>query len=304
MNYAKLLLFGEYTVLYGGDCLELPYKRYGGMLTLEEPVEGEEQLARWSNRQLLEFYHHLLKVLNTGRYRMSFDTEQMAIDLSRGLWFKSDIPGQSGFGSSGALVAAFVNRYGVNVLSEHTDNLKQLFASLENNFHGNSSGMDPLVSFLNIPVAKTSAGLLTPVLQNQFADDIKLFLVHARQERNTRELIHAFKNRMADAGFQKEYMDTILPHTNRVIQSILSHDDDSWYDHLKVLSQLQKVFYSDIIPDIIPVKFDSDIFHLKLLGSGGGFMLGFTRDYKKTVDFFNTAGISVNRIRHSDLILA
>ncbi|MFB6342276.1 hypothetical protein ACE1ET_11145 [Saccharicrinis sp. FJH62] len=303
MNYAKLLLFGEYTVLNGGDCIELPYKRYSGVLTLEEPAEGEEQMARWSNRQLLEFYHHLLKTVNTKAYSLSFDIEQMATDMSRGLWFKSDIPGQSGFGSSGALVATIVNRYGINVLAESTENLQRLFAALENNFHGNSSGMDPLVSFLCVPVAKIKNELHFANLQQQLTDEIKLFLVQAKQENNTRALIQTFKKRMADPGFKKSYSENLVPLTNRMISLILNRDNTDWFKYLKELSQQQKAFYSDIIPENLQGMMDSDLFHLKLLGSGGGYMLGFTRDYKETVNFFNTANIPLIRIRHSDLIV-
>lgn len=304
MNYAKLLLFGEYTVLLGGNCLALPFSRFGGELTLEDPPEGTEQVARWSNRQLLEFYQHIIKVSASGISSVTFDLEQLATDLSRGLWFNSDIPGQSGLGSSGALVAAIVSRYGIDVLSENPRNLARLFSALENNFHGHSSGMDPLVSFLNCPVLKTGDGITMPDLNVPFSDDIKLFMIKIQRDVNTKTLIEEFKREMSDAGFRKGYQSELVAITNTIIHDLCTSTDSAWFGRLKELSRLHNRYYTSLIPHSIQPLMNSELFHLKLLGSGGGFMLGFTRNLKESLKLLTDKNIPAIRIKTSSLVLS
>ena len=128
-------------------------------------------------------------------------------------------------------------------------------------------------------------------------------MVQAKQERNTKELIDAFRRRMDDTGFKKDYLKSLLPETNKIIRLIIKSNNGNWFKQLKIIAQLQKTFYSEIIPEQVLNMMDSDLFHLKLLGSGGGFMLGFTKDYKETSGYFNALGMPLIRIKHSDLIL-
>ena len=61
-------------------------------------------------------------------------------------FFKSNIPQGYGLGSSGALVAAFYDRYAKKKI------LKNIFSEMESYFHGESSGVDPLNCYLGSPI--------------------------------------------------------------------------------------------------------------------------------------------------------
>ena len=73
--------------------------------------------------------------------------------------FDSSIPQGFGVGSSGAIVAAIYDNYSqdkiasdANMSNEEFIGLKKIFGTLESYYHGKSSGLDPLICYLNLPV--------------------------------------------------------------------------------------------------------------------------------------------------------
>ena len=75
------------------------------------------------------------------------------------MYFDSSIPQGYGVGSSGALVAAIYDKYATdkitvleNLTREKLLKLKIIFSKMESFFHGKSSGLDPLNSYLSLPI--------------------------------------------------------------------------------------------------------------------------------------------------------
>ncbi|MEM9849977.1 MAG: mevalonate kinase, partial [Bacteroidota bacterium] len=136
MYPAKLILFGEYTVLLGGRALAMPlqqFKAYWDRSVLE------------TDTRISGFFEYLL---TNDSLKDLFDAAKMKSDLGAGLVFQSDIPLGYGLGSSGALCAATYDTY---ALTKSTDLhlLKKQLADMEAHFHGASSGTDPLICYLN-----------------------------------------------------------------------------------------------------------------------------------------------------------
>ena len=80
-------------------------------------------------------------------------------DIDQNLHFDSSIPQGYGVGSSGALVAAIYDHYAddkitvlENLTREKLLRLKSIFSKMESFFHGKSSGLDPLNSYLSLPI--------------------------------------------------------------------------------------------------------------------------------------------------------
>ena len=151
--YSKILLFGEYGIIKNSKGLSIPYNFYKGGLKL-----GDLRIdkVKKSNENLLTFRDYLLKLDNS---IVLFDFNKMNDDLLKGMYFDSTIPQGYGIGSSGALVAAFYDRYAENkitVLENLTKDkitvLKNIFSLMESHFHGQSSGLDPLNSYLSLPI--------------------------------------------------------------------------------------------------------------------------------------------------------
>ena len=87
---------------------------------------------------------------------VSFDIEKLKSAIEAGLYFDSSIPQGYGVGSSGALVAAIYDKYAsdkITILENLTREklliLKSIFSKMESFFHGKSSGLDPLNSYLS-----------------------------------------------------------------------------------------------------------------------------------------------------------
>lgn len=298
MYPSKILLFGEYTILLNSEALAIPYERFkGGWAFIKDAVNSNPSDARDSNSNLKEFLAYLKlegKKLNLDHH---LDISRFEEDLENGIYFKSDIPKGSGLGSSGALVAAVFDRY-VKDYSSTTDvfKLKKNLALLESFYHGNSSGIDPLVSFINLPILIKGNNeferINLPI--NNILQKHGLFLIDSRQKGKTSDLVTFFKQRCSS---DNDYLDRIqnhyIPINNECIKELTNQNDTNlFFSAIHKLSRLQLSLFEEMIPkNIIPlIKYglESDLFYLKLCGSGGGgFFLGFSRNITATKEYFD-----------------
>ena len=100
-------------------------------------IQKTLSLPESSNCRLRGFLEYLK---GQGALSHRINTQLLESDLHNGWELSSDIPAGAGMGSSGAVVAAVYDRYA----QQKTDDLfalKNLFAQMENYFHGKSSGI-------------------------------------------------------------------------------------------------------------------------------------------------------------------
>ena len=154
--YSKILLFGEYGIIRDSKGLSIPYNFYNGALKVaENPTEESEK----SNASLKRFASYLDDLQEEYPELVTFNIAALNADVERGMYFDSSIPQGYGVGSSGALVAAIYDKYAHNKITvlenltrEKLLQLKNIFAQMESFFHGKSSGLDPLNSYLSLPI--------------------------------------------------------------------------------------------------------------------------------------------------------
>ena len=151
--YSKILLFGEYGIIKDSKGLSIPYNFYNGALKMDEHPTLE---AIKSNKNLKKFVD-FLETINIDI--VAFDKDKLKQDIEAGMYFDSSIPQGYGVGSSGAIVAAFYDKYAQNKITvlenltrEKLLKLKTIFSEMESYFHGKSSGLDPLNSYLSLPI--------------------------------------------------------------------------------------------------------------------------------------------------------
>ncbi len=287
--YAKILLFGEYGIIKDSKGLAIPYNSYQGALKTSATL-NEQQTD--SNTKLQSFFEYL-KALDSSI--VQFDIAALSSDLQAGLYFDSSIPQGYGVGSSGALVAAIYDKYAfdkITVLENLTRDkllkLKGVFSAMESYFHGKSSGLDPLNSYLSIPILiKAKDHLEATGIPSQQTGKGAVFLLDSEMIGETAPMVTAFMEKMKNEGFRKMLKEEFIKHTDACIDDFLSADIKSLFGNVK---QLSKVVLNNFKP-MIPSKFHSiwkkgletDDYYLKLCGSGGGgYMLGFTEDFEKT----------------------
>jgi mevalonate kinase len=286
--YAKILLFGEYGIIKDSKGLAIPYNAYRGALKTSESLLGK---ALESNQNLDRFYKYLA-ALQTDL--VSFNLVSFKKDVENGMYFDSSIPQGYGVGSSGALVASIYDKYAANkttVLENLTRdkllNLKAVFALMESFFHGKSSGLDPLNSYLSLPILINSKDHVEPAgIPSQKEGKGAVFLLDSEQVGETEPMVNIFMNKMKNEGFRKMISEEFSTTTDACIEDFLQGNVKSLFGNVKSLSKIVLTNFKPMIPDAFHKVWEKGIatndYYLKLCGSGGGgYILGFTEDFSK-----------------------
>ena len=293
--YSKILLFGEYGIIEDSKGLSIPYNFFNGALKISESSNDE---AKKSNLILSQFSTHL-KTLDIDLDLNSFDNH-----IKKGMYFDSSIPKGYGVGSSGALVAAVYEKYANNkitVLENLTREklllLKEIFSKMESFFHGKSSGLDPLNSYLSIPILIKSKNDInvTGIPSQKSNGSGAVFLLDSGQTGSTAPMVNIFMEKMKKEGFRNMLNSQFIKHTNICVDSFLNGDLNNLFKSTKKLSQVVFENFKPMIPkefhNLWKKGIDNGSYFLKLCGSGGGgYILGFAPDIeeaKKDLEGYN-----------------
>ena len=284
--YSKILLFGEYGIIKDSKGLSIPYSFYNGALKMDE---NQSQEAVKSNLSLKKFVSYLQDIDDT---LVTFDIDKLQADIDAGMYFDSSIPQGYGVGSSGALVAAIYDKYAAdkitvleNLTREKLLKLKFIFSEMESFFHGKSSGLDPLNSYLSIPILINSKDNIeaTGIPSQKSEGNGAVFLLDSGIIGETAPMVRIFMENMKQEGFRKMLKDQFIKHTDACVDDFLQGDIKSLFKNAK---QLSKVVLNNFKP-MIPQQFhelwkkgiETNEYYLKLCGSGGGgYILGFTEN--------------------------
>ncbi len=329
--YAKVLLFGEYSLIVGSKALTIPFRKYSGSFHffpttpsavatehvspnddaslvnasghtahLPEQYVREEIHAKASRMSLQAYLDYLMRRPANdglpgsyglgsdpgGSFYNILDLHACKEDLADGMYFKSDIPGGSGLGSSGALVAAVYGRYAhekiIPATASDFQQLTSILAAMESWFHGTSSGIDPLSCYLNTGLQLDTGMRKTfktitafPPLTGTF------FLVDSGIIRKTGPLVQAFLKKMESPRFRRFMDRQYIPANNACIAAIMEGDEPSLEKNIRSISELQMHHFREMIPTELLDMWNNGLmsgnYSLKLCGSGGGgFLLGYT----------------------------
>jgi mevalonate kinase len=290
--YSKILLFGEYGIIKDSKGLSIPYNFYNGALKVDE---NPTQEAIKSNASLRKFVTYLENLQQEQTELVTFNIGILKADVERGMYFDSSIPQGYGVGSSGALVAAIYDKYANNkitVLENLTRDkllqLKAIFSQMESFFHGKSSGLDPLNSYLSIPILINSKDNIeaTGIPSQSTTGKGAVFLLDSGIVGETAPMVNIFMENLKEEGFRKMLKTQFVKYTDACVDNFLGGDMKSLFANTK---QLSKVVLNNFKP-MIPEQFhgvwqrgiDTNDYYLKLCGSGGGgYILGFTKDLEK-----------------------
>jgi mevalonate kinase len=307
--YSKIMLFGEYTIIKGSMGLTIPYAHFNGQLTFPNRDSYTDlAFAQRSNQHLYDFWYYLQSLVNSHDILSDFNTGKLKEDLDNGLYFESTIPEGYGLGSSGALVAAFFQKY-VNHSFSDRDNmspveirqLKEQLSQLEAWFHGTSSGIDPLICYFKHPLLLKDLDHIEPVGLPRYDKERSdaIFLINTGKPGKTAPLVEHFMNNYQQNTEFREFIDhQLTPLNNACINNLINNDQSEFYQNLKELSVLQKKYLTPMVPQSIHALWDegidSDEYFLKLCGSGGGgFIMGFTRDFASTRQRLDKKGMEI-----------
>ena len=305
--YAKIMLFGEYSVIFNSMGLTVPYTHFNGELSfMGDDKYTNLDFAKSSNEMLKDYFPYLKRISGEKDFHPKFDLKNLEKDFNSGLYFESSIPLGYGLGSSGALVAALYDRYAVNkIKNDHNLSnddiitLKKSFASLESFFHGKSSGLDPLNSYIKYPLLIKSHNHIEKVgIPRKYDGNGAIFIVNTNKTGKTGPLVTQFLDNYKDPVYAGKVDEEFIPLTNASITALVKGELGEFFRKLKKLSKFQLYYLTQMIPEpfqgIWLKGLETAGYYMKLCGSGGGgFLLGFTRDYEKTKEEFNKAGYQI-----------
>jgi mevalonate kinase len=290
--YSKILLFGEYGIIRDSKGLSIPYNFYKGALKAAGNPTPE---TIKSNQSLKRFVSYLETLQSENPGLVEFDLELLKKDVENGMYFDSSIPQGYGVGSSGALVAAIYDQYALhkitvldNLTREKLLMLKTIFSQMESFFHGKSSGLDPLNSYLSIPILINSKDHIeaTGIPTQSFDGKGAVFLLDSGIVGETAPMISIFMENLKDKGFRAMLKNQFVKYTDACVENFLGGDMKSLFSNTKKLSKVVLNNFKPMIPEqfhsIWQKGIDTNDYYLKLCGSGGGgYILGFTEDLEK-----------------------
>ena len=290
--YSKILLFGEYGIIKDSKGLSIPYNFFKGALKKDE---NPDERALRSNKGLRHFLEYLEKLEQEDPEWIRFDLDALRADIESGMYFDSSIPQGYGIGSSGALVAAIYDKYATekitvleNLTREKLLKLKEIFGKMESFFHGKSSGLDPLNSYLSLPILINSQDNIesTSIPSQNKEGKGAVFLLDSGSTGETAPMVQIFMEKMKQDGFRKVLKDQFIKHTDACVEDFISGNVKSLFGNLKQLSHVVLNHFKPMIPQefhkLWKQGIESNDYYLKLCGSGGGgYILGFTQDINK-----------------------
>jgi mevalonate kinase len=286
--FAKILLFGEYGIIKNSKGISIPFNNYSGSLKIDK---SSNENIKLSNKQIKSFYDFL---------KLKFDKDEFNFktfksDIDDGLYFKSSIPLGYGVGSSGALVAAIYDKYFLKKIKREkkidTENiivLKNIFSKMESFFHGESSGLDPVNSYLSSPILiKSKNDIETTSIPKQKENGNKgFFLLDSGVSSNTRILVNKFLESIKNNEFEQLFQNEFVEFTNSCVDDFLNSNFNSLEKNIKKLSEFTYYNLKNMIPNHIESTWKEGLkskdYFLKLCGSGGGgYIIGFSFDLLK-----------------------
>ena len=267
--YSKVILFGEYSMIFDPTALMIPLKRFSAQWQFPQSRNLASSLP--SNHSLKQFCKYLSENQELSNL---FDFQFFNKDLNEGLFLASNVP------------SAVYDRYAMQKTDDYLQ-LKTLFGLMESHFHGSSSGIDPLQCYLGQPFKITPKGV--QILSDDFLKkNIHICLIDTKIKSNTKPLVEHFKAQRENPDFLNRFQAEYLPCVKTCIEAMISGDKELFFKSLKQLAQGQLQFLRPMITgntlDLFTTDFDFN-FGVKISGSGGGgFVLGFTDDVEKATD--------------------
>ena len=287
---SKILLFGEYSIVLNSFGFAIPYNLYKGSLKLNAGKKNKD-----SQKKILKFIEYLKK-----KVKNLPDLDWLSInkDKKNNLFFESNIPQGYGLGSSGALVAAFYDRYVKDKISSEeklTKNklqkLKNIFSEMESYYHGESSGIDPLNCYLGLPILIKSQNEIqvTKMPEEKALGYGGIFILDSGTSSDTSSMVSLFFKKMEDENFNYMMKNQFIKYSKTCINEFLKGNINSMFNSIKILSEITLKNFQPMIPNKFTKLWDegirTDNYFFKLCGSGGGgFLLGFTLDLERTFE--------------------
>ena len=236
--HSKIMLFGEYGIIKNSMGLSIPYTHYSGTLSYVSGKKHNPE-AHKSNIALQSYLRYLWSLKKTGALSLDLNLSKFENDLYNGLYFDSSIPQGFGVGSSGALCAALYDHYASekinrkNPTADELIELRNIFGQMESYYHGKSSGLDPLICYLKLPVLlKSKTEIQSIKLPENTTQNGMIFLLDTGMSSKTQPLVHWFAEKCKQSSFNHLFSDLFIPNNDACINQFLKGEIQALFQSL------------------------------------------------------------------------
>ena len=256
--------------------LAIPFEKYSGQWIYEK--------GHSSGYEIQKLKQYLLSLYYEGEMR-DFDFDDLEHQIAKGLAFDSTVPQGYGLGSSATVTAAIFDGFRKDKKLLTINELRKKLGLIESCYHGSSSGLDPLVCYLNQPVLIHDADNVELIDKQNEEIDSTLYLLDTKMPRRTAPLVDAYlKTYELSEEFRKR-IDEISVINNQLIEDYLQNNVGSFINEFQKLSRAQLNYLKIIIPEkyveLWKQGHKTGSFDMKICGAGGGgFMMLMIYDHK------------------------
>lgn len=262
--HSKVLLFGEYLILEQAKALAVPFSEFSGAWKVAKDPENQNPYY--------EDFLRLIDFMYTQGMNEFMKLEKFEQAIKEGLCFDSTIKTGYGTGSSGAVVAGIYDQFlQKDKATKDFRIIRARLSAIESFFHGNSSGLDPLVSYFDQALLVDSDKSVSKV---EFTKpNLSYYLLDSGKSRSTQPLVEIFKKKKQSVTFIEDVLNPLTMISDRAVDQFLANDA-GLMDSILQISKLQfEGFQEMILPgfkDMWKKGLESNAFALKLCGAGGG----------------------------------
>ncbi len=263
----KILLFGEYTVLRDSQALAIPFNKITGYWTSEN--EGFDDF----HDRISPYLKWIKDQMDASSAFPKVSLDLLKKDMNDGWQYKSMIPIGYGMGSSGAFAASIYHRYcqkNRNAIAS----VRMELAQLESYFHGLSSGLDPLVSWINQPILRLDENRFEKMPQFSFPSDWTVQLIDSGFARTTSKWVGVFNRKCEEVSFAQQIDRELIPLVEHAIHYTLQGAWQQAMEQIQLISDFQFHHFSEMIPETVSPLWlklaQENLGYLKLCGAGGG----------------------------------
>ncbi len=288
---SKVTLVDEYCVMAGGSALTIPFQKFH--LRVRKACDipsGKEKEALQSQSDLKSLYKFVAD-LPADTFHAVPDLDDFFYNLGS-IWFEVHMPTGYEPGSSSAISAAIYDLFFPESRNVHLNQQKEDLAAIESCFFGKpkdlnrqakkGSGVDALSCFTGTPLYFKDDGMIQQVDFNpgQLPWGYRFFLLDSGERFERGPLVKQFLKQMEDPDFASSVRNEYNAINQKLIEALLGGSDTDPGLLFRVLSDYQYTHFRKMIPEnMLDLWIEGQIsndYYLKLLGAGGGFMLGIT----------------------------
>lgn len=162
---------------------------------------------------------------------------------------------------------------------------------MESVFHGKSSGIDPLTSYINQSLLISNQTDVS-IIPGNIPDGVTPFLVDTLQKRQTGPLVNWFLEQCTYPEFVRQLEKGLYPAHDAMLDAWLSGSTAQFMKNLRTVSSWQLKYMQPMLPesklltDWWGSELNQEHTFFKICGAGGGgFLLGFTFQPEYVINF-------------------